>query len=68
MHEIKTTYNDNCDIYVTHKRSDGSFQALKDHLLGVAKLSAGFAKNIGSPLEGYRTGLLHDIGKYRTKS
>ena len=64
MHEIKTTYNDNCDIYVTHKRSDGSFQALKDHLLGVAKLSAGFAKNIGSPLEGYRTGLLHDIGKY----
>ena len=50
--------------FVTHKRADGSYQLLKDHLQNVAKLSESFAQSIGSPLEGYRTGLLHDIGKY----
>ncbi len=50
--------------YVTHKRDDGSYQLLKEHLLGVAKLSEKFAEDIGSPREGYRTGMLHDIGKY----
>ncbi len=54
----------NSETYVTHKRDDGTYQLLKDHLLGVATLSAEFARGISSPLEGYRTGLLHDIGKY----
>ena len=54
----------NSHEYVTHKREDGIYQPLKDHLLGVAKLSGLFAESIGSPMEGYRTGLLHDIGKY----
>ena len=52
--------------YVTHKRDDGSFQLLKEHLRGVAELSEKFAEDIGSPCEGRRTGMLHDIGKYST--
>lgn len=51
-------------MYVTHKRDDGGYQLLKEHLTGVAELSGAFAQAIGSPREGYRTGLLHDIGKY----
>ena len=51
-------------MFVTHRREDGSFQPLREHLTNVAELAGAFARAIGSPEEGYRTGLLHDIGKY----
>lgn len=51
-------------MFVTHKREDGSYQLLKDHLTGVAERAEKFAAAIGTPEEGRRAGLLHDIGKY----
>lgn len=50
--------------FVTHRREDGSFQMLRAHLAGVAQRAETFARDIGSPREGLRIGLLHDIGKY----
>ena len=50
--------------FVTHRREDGSFQGLKEHLEGVALRAETFGRDIGSPREGARVGLLHDIGKY----
>ena len=50
--------------FVTHRREDGSFQGLREHLEGVALRAEKFARDIGSPREGVRAGLLHDIGKY----
>lgn len=50
--------------FVTHRREDGSFQMLKAHLKGVALRAEAFAGEFGSPREGARVGLLHDIGKY----
>lgn len=50
--------------YVTHKRDDGTYQLLLDHLVGVAELSARFAEPFGGAKHAKRTGLLHDIGKY----
>lgn len=50
--------------YVTHLREDGSYQPLKEHLEGTAKLSAEFAASFGSSSHAKRTALLHDIGKY----
>ena len=52
------------ETFVTHRREDGSFQALKEHLEGVASRAEAFGRDIGSPREGARAGLLHDIGKY----
>ena len=54
-------------MYVTHKREDGTYQPLKEHLENVAALAEAFAKSFHSPLEGRRNGLLHDIGKYSDK-
>ncbi len=54
-------------MYVTHKREDGTYQPLKEHLENVAALAEVFAKSFHSPLEGRRNGLLHDIGKYSDK-
>ncbi|MDY2791866.1 MAG: HDIG domain-containing protein, partial [Eubacteriales bacterium] len=53
--------------FVTHRREDGSYQLLKEHLEGVARLAEQFARALGTPKEGWRTGLLHDIGKYSRK-
>ena len=50
--------------FVTHRREDGSFQGLKEHLEGVALRAETFGRDIGSPREGARVGFLHDIGKY----
>ena len=50
--------------FVTHRREDGSYQLLKEHLEGVARLAEQFAGAIGAPKEAWRTGLLHDVGKY----
>lgn len=51
-------------MMIGHKREDGEIQALRDHLLGVAKRARGFAEAFGAGEHAYRTGLLHDIGKY----
>ena len=50
--------------YVTHKREDGSCQALKDHITGVAVRAAEFARPFDAGEHARRAGLLHDIGKY----
>ena len=50
--------------YVTHKRDDGVYQALREHLQGVAERSAAFAEAFGAAEHARRTGMLHDIGKY----
>ena len=51
-------------MYIGHKREDGEIQALRDHLLGVAVRARAFAEEFGAGDHAYRTGLLHDIGKY----
>lgn len=51
-------------MYIGHKREDGEIQQLRDHLLGVAERARGFAEAFGAGGHAYRTGLLHDIGKY----
>ena len=50
--------------YVTHIRSDGQYQALKDHLKGVSNRASEFASAFGASEHARRTGILHDIGKY----
>ena len=50
--------------YVTHKREDGEYQLLKDHLTGVAQRTAEYAKAFHAEKCAYRAGLLHDVGKY----
>ena len=50
--------------YVTHKREDGCYQALRDHIEGVAERSAEFARAFDAGEHARRAGLLHDIGKY----
>ena len=50
--------------YVTHLKPDGSYQLLKEHEENVAALAGEFAAAFGARAHGYRTGLLHDIGKY----
>ena len=53
-----------CLEYVTHRRADGSYQKLKEHLLGVAERAFEFAEGFEAGEHARRTGMLHDIGKY----
>ena len=41
------------------------WQALEEHLRGVAKLAASFADAFGTETWGYLAGLWHDLGKYQ---
>ena len=50
--------------YVTHLKPDGTYQALKEHEENVAALAGEFAAAFGAEEHGYRTGKIHDIGKY----
>lgn len=50
--------------YITHKRAEGEYQLLKDHIHGVANLAADFAADFGAADHARRAGLLHDVGKY----
>lgn len=50
--------------YVTHKREDGRYQLLKDHIENVARLTEEFSKEFDTSGHGRLTGQLHDIGKY----
>lgn len=47
-----------------YRESDGTPQALIEHLEGASALAAQFAGKIGLPLFGELMGLLHDLGKY----
>ena len=47
-----------------HRKSDGDWQSLADHLMGVAVLAKGFAAKVGLGQVGELLGLLHDLGKY----
>lgn len=50
--------------YVTHKREDGKYQLLRDHIEKVAQLTEEFSKGFDTAGHGKLTGQLHDIGKY----
>lgn len=50
--------------YYTHKRDSGDYQLLLDHLNGVARRAADFARPFSAERHARRTGLLHDVGKY----
>lgn len=51
-------------MYITHKREDGTYQMLRDHIHGVAGMAASFAEAFDAGRHAERVGLLHDIGKY----
>ena len=54
-------------MYFAHSTSDPSrkdWQVLRDHLYGVAKLAAQFARPFGAESAARLAGLLHDLGKY----
>lgn len=51
-------------MYIGHKREDGAIQPLREHLTGVAQRAGRFAEAFGAGAHAYRTGLLHDVGKY----
>ena len=51
-------------MYIGHKREENIFQPLREHLYGVAEMAASFADGFDARDHAYRTGLLHDLGKY----
>ena len=52
-------------MYLAHISDDKlREQTIREHLEGVAKLSAEFAASFDSEEWGYGCGLVHDIGKY----
>lgn len=50
--------------FVTHRREDGTFQSLKEHIENVGERAAQFAAAFGAEEHGREAGLLHDVGKY----
>ena len=53
--------------FVTHRREDGTFQPLQEHIENVGERAAQFAAAFGAAEHGRQLGLLHDIGKYSPK-
>lgn len=53
--------------FVTHRREDGTFQPLKEHIENVGERAAQFASAFDAAEHGREAGLLHDIGKYSSK-
>ena len=43
------------------------WQPLRSHLVNVAEMARTFAEPLGLGPDGYRAGLLHDLGKYGTQ-
>lgn len=51
--------------YVSHVSEDSiRYESVRQHLIEVAQMAAGFARPFGGEDWAYRAGLLHDIGKY----
>jgi len=51
--------------YLAHKsETDGRGQSVLVHLQGTGRLAAEFAGAFSAEQEGYRCGILHDVGKY----
>ena len=50
--------------FVTHRRDDGEYQSLKDHITNVAARAAELAAGFDAKAHAERAGLLHDVGKY----
>jgi CRISPR-associated endonuclease/helicase Cas3 len=60
----------NVDRFYAHTLEDQTpekWQALDQHLWGVAELAAGFAASFDSAAWGHLAGLWHDLGKYQTE-
>ena len=53
--------------FVTHRREDGTFQPLKEHIENVGERAAQFAAAFDAAEHGREAGLLHDMGKYSSK-
>ncbi|MCW8798367.1 MAG: CRISPR-associated endonuclease Cas3'' [Prosthecochloris sp.] len=57
--------------FIAHLRQDESGKwhehDLKDHLVGVATVAAGFASEFGNADWALAAGMLHDLGKYNPK-
>ncbi|KAF1296682.1 CRISPR-associated helicase/endonuclease Cas3 [Enterococcus sp. JM4C] len=52
-------------FYIAHvRKSDGTEQALKDHLNQSAELARGYGESVGLATVCYLAGLLHDAGKF----
>ena len=51
-------------MYIGHKSKDGRVQPLHVHLQNVAALAKSFAEPFGAGIHAFRTGILHDAGKY----
>mgnify|MGYP002574357438 CR=1 FL=1 len=54
--------------FVTHRREDGTFQPLKEHIENVGERAAQFAAAFDAAEHGREAGLLHDIGKYSSNA
>jgi len=52
------------EFIARYRQSDGSPQALAEHLEGASALASGFSTKIGLPAFGELMGLVHDFGKY----
>jgi hypothetical protein len=53
------------DYFAHSANRAGRLQSLKAHLEGVAMKAAQFAARFQAGEEGYVTGLIHDVGKFR---
>lgn len=63
MREINGEEDDK--LFIAHiRKTDGSIQDLRDHLLQTAEISGCFATKNGFKNLGYLAGLLHDMGKF----
>lgn len=51
-------------MYIGHRRKQGEYQALREHLANVSKLAGRFGATFQSEAHAQRIGTLHDAGKY----
>ncbi|MDY3990247.1 MAG: CRISPR-associated endonuclease Cas3'', partial [Lachnospiraceae bacterium] len=53
--------------YIAHRKENGNYQLLLDHLTGVANMAEYFAADFLAEDFGRCVGMLHDIGKYSNR-
>lgn len=51
-------------MYVAHLSDDGRVESVREHLVAVSEMAAGFSRDFDSGEFGRMLGLAHDIGKY----